>query len=115
MLQDPGFRSKPESLNHLLADEFVEFSSTGQIFDKPEILKSISEQAPTIYEMEEFKVDLIKPGLVLATYVVTRKSTHGDGSAVSLRSSLWVERAGGWQMLFHQGTIIPPQASQPMG
>lgn len=108
MLQDPGLRSRPESLSHLLADEFVEFGSSGRVYTKPEILTSISHQPPATYQMENFKIALLSPGLVLATYVVTRSFTEGGRSDVSLRSSIWVERAGRWRMLFHQATIVHP-------
>ena len=112
MLQDPGFRSKPESLSHLLADEFVEFGSSGKVFDKPEILGSISHQTPANYEMEDFKITQLSPGLVLATYVLNRSFTQGGEGDISLRCSIWVERAGRWQMLFHQGTLVPSRPGQ---
>jgi hypothetical protein len=111
MLQDPGLRSTPESLSHLLADEFVEFGSSGKIHTKAQILGSISHVAAATYEMEDFNVVQLKPGLALATYVVTRSFLQSGESDVSLRSSIWVERAGRWQMWFHQGTIVSHSTS----
>ncbi len=114
-LQDPGLRSRPESLGPLLADEFVEFGSSGKIYNKAQILESIGQMAPATYAMDDFKVTQLEPRLVLATYIVTRVFTQTGERDISLRCSIWVERAGSWQMLFHQGTIVSPQASQPTG
>jgi len=88
----------------LLADEFVEFASTGEVFDKPAILEALAAEAKAGVPpraLEDLRVQALSPDAVLVTY---RSRTRGKSA---LRSSIWKRIGGRWQMLFHQGTISP--------
>jgi len=45
-LLDPALRRTPEKLASLLADDFVEFGSSGRSLDKKRILYLLRKQAP---------------------------------------------------------------------
>ena len=106
-LVDPDLRSTPEKLAPLLADDFVEFGSSGHAYDKKRILFLLRRQIPTRLSIEEFRMIPLSDSAALVTYRAGTESTRTTASRYSLRSSLWVLRQGGWRMLFHQGTNVP--------
>jgi hypothetical protein len=102
-LLDPEVRASSEALAPLLADDFLEFGSSGRVFDKTGITARLVGQSGPELSLDDFAARRLAPDVVLATY---RARIRGLGSAErhSLRSSVWIRRNGRWQMLFHQGT-----------
>jgi len=103
-------RASPELIDSLLADDFVEIGSSGDIFGKRETLEGLAEETRDghVYERTtaDWSVRALAEDVALVTYkVVTRDATDGSTS-VSRRSSTWAFRAGRWQMVFHQGTRL---------
>jgi len=97
----------PDVLSKLLAPEFVEFASSGRALTKSECLAAVQAQAPVSMTTSDFKVLMLADTVGLVTYRVTR---HGEQPVQSIRSSLWQQRAGTWQLVFHQGTVVPAQS-----
>lgn len=93
-----------EELDTLLTDDFMEFGSSGNTYDKKaqlEAVKNIVMPISTIHiTITNFKIKLLSLDVVLATYRTLR---HSDSKPV-LRSSIWKLNEGKWQMMFHQGT-----------
>jgi hypothetical protein len=107
-LVDPVFRIDSESLAALLADDFIEFGSSGQSFDKTSILNDLKNEPPRKASLlSDFSVRELSPGVALVTYRATRRDLAGQQIGQSWRSSIWMHRNGGWQLTFHQGTRIP--------
>src|SRR5215469_14798487 len=98
-------RSSPKAVSELLADEFVEFGSSGRVYDKPAIIEALKNETgdPQI-AVEEFSVRDLAPDVVLVTY---KSKPAGSQAATALRSSIWKRIGGRWQMVFHQGTRVP--------
>ena len=97
-------RRSPEQLERLLADDFVEFGQSGRVWDKPSVIGMLaSELGAFAYSFEDFRVLLLAPTVALATYRI-RDATPGAVPQQALRSSVWVDRDGSWQLTFHQGT-----------
>lgn len=105
-LLDPELRRTPEKLANLLADDFIEFGSSGHAYDKRRILFLLKKQLPTRLVIEEFRVIEIAPSAALVTYRAGSESAKTEAARYSLRSSLWMQRNGSWQMVFHQGTPV---------
>jgi hypothetical protein len=106
-LLDPATRTSPAQLNHLLAPDFLEFGSSGRTFTRAEILAALASELPAaILHLSDFNLQASAPGWALVTYRSTRITPAASRSA--LRSSTWIHRDGRWQLLFHQGTLIPP-------
>ena len=103
----PDVRSSPDSLAALLADEFVEFGSSGRVFDRQAVLASAAADAPFQSRIDDFDVRSLGPDAALTTYCLTAWATSERDATVSLRSSVWVRRAGQWLLVFHQGTRQP--------
>jgi hypothetical protein len=105
-LLQPHVRRSAAALGRLLADEFLEFGSSGRTWNKEQIIESLQqEDGGCRRSLRDFQMKLLAPGVVLAMYRVSRKS-DGDAQPVeSRRSSIWKMIDGRWQMVFHQGTI----------
>ena len=101
-LHKSEIRKSPEAAAALLADGFVEFGSSGRIWNKSSIVQSMRGEEPHAQEIivEDFVARELARDVVLVTYT-SRTSTANQPT---LRSSIWKSIAGKWQMVFHQGT-----------
>jgi len=104
-------RNCADAVSGLLADCFIEFGSSGKVWDKSSMVESMRrEKLDQQITVEDFAARELAPDVVLVTYI--SKKVAGDQLAGStLRSSLWKRFDGKWQMIFHQGTIT--SASTP--
>jgi hypothetical protein len=103
----PVVRQSPEWLSSLLADEFLEFGSSGRIFSKNEIMEALRTEPRVQFSIFDFRAKILGDGVALVTYQAVRREEANHSGLASLRSSLWVIRDGQWQILFHQGTKVP--------
>ena len=105
-LVQPEVRHSPEEVASLLADEFVEFGSSGRIYDKAEIIAELAAESSLSWSLTDFKVLSIADGVVLVTYRAEARLGSEEQPKSSLRSSIWKMIDGRWQMVFHQGTVV---------
>ena len=105
-LLDPALRRTPEMLSPMLADNFVEFGSSGRTYDKKQVLYQLSRQLPAQLTIEEFRVVELAPDAALVTYRARAESADRKAEKYSLRSSIWIQHTGQWQLMFHQGTLV---------
>ena len=104
-------RSSPEAMGTLLGEEFVEFGSSGRVFDRATAIESVSGQAAFHSRVDEFNVRALAPDVALTTYRLSVWSEPEEQACVTLRSSVWVHRAGRWVLVFHQGTLASSGAT----
>jgi len=97
-------RENKDKLAEILADDFVEIGSSGQMFSKDECLEFGVSKAVMV--MDNFEIEILAENVVLATYFVENRTSGKN----SLRSSIWKFIDNRWQMLFHQGTFTLLQA-----
>jgi hypothetical protein len=107
-LLHPDLRQSPSELNLLLADDFVEFGSSGSIYHKHDVIDALQHESPQLRSLTEFSVVALASDVVLATYRIAREGPTGHAPSHSLRSSVWKLNLGKWQLLFHQGTPCRP-------
>ena len=101
-LLQADFRRDREAVSRVLAEEFREFGSSGQVYDKARILDLLQDEPPFTAQLSNFQATLLADDVAQVTYQTSR-----DGAPnIALRSSLWIRREGRWQMLFHQGTLV---------
>ena len=109
-LHRPEVRRSPAVVRALLADEFIEFGSSGKVYDKASIIDALADEssaeAALVPEVHHFAVQSLAPDTVLVTYQTSRRA-EGTTERATLRSSIWKLIDGRWQMLFHQGTVVP--------
>ncbi len=92
-------RNSPESTSALLADAFIEFGSSGRVWNKASIIESMQrEEVDQQITVEDFAALQLAPDVVLVTYISKKDA------GFTLRSSIWKRCVGKWQMIFHQGT-----------
>ncbi|MFG6116161.1 DUF4440 domain-containing protein [Halobacillus sp. MO56] len=94
-------RKTAKILDELLADDFVEYSSTGEIYDKENILNRLPNEDDPGITMRDFEIKYLSSTSVQTTFKVFIESKQKH----SLRSSVWKFYEGRWQMTFHQGTV----------
>lgn len=96
-------RSSAEKLNELLADDFIEYGSSGSIYNKEITIKSLTGAPSPTYEVSDFEVVSLSEIFAQTRFKTIR--TNLDGTKLtSLRSSIWKKTGKNWQMYFHQGT-----------
>ena len=101
-LLDPAVRADRARLDALLTDDFHEVGSRGWSFGKPDVLARLPEESGIAFRASAMKAHTLAPGVILVTYSAER--AHEGVTTRSLRSSVWVQSKGGWQMRYHQGT-----------
>jgi hypothetical protein len=106
-------RTDAAALDALLAEEFREFGASGRTYTKNEIVEALRVESSVVLALKDFRAERIGEGIVLVTYRSSR-SEVGHATRHALRSSIWVRRDGRWQIVFHQGTVVPgrDEASQ---
>lgn len=93
---------KSNRLFELLADEFVEFGSSGRVYTKADLVAVLQAEQPMTQTTSDFWATLLAPDVALLTY---RIRLHKTPPVDTLRSSLWRQMQGQWKMVFHQATI----------
>lgn len=106
-LQSQAVRADSARLAELLADEFVEFGSSGNLWTRAATLADLPEEQFCLRSISRFQVQQLADDVAFATYHCLRHASATLPAGASWRSSLWKWRAGRWQMAFHQGTPIP--------
>ena len=103
-LLEPSVR-KSERVQELLADQFVEFGSSGEVFSKSQVMAMLQAESSVAVSASEFTVQFPSSEVALVTY---RACRAGEPPTHTLRSSIWKRVQGRWQMVFHQGTLTQP-------
>lgn len=101
-LQQSSIRSDAAQLERLLADDFVEFGASGNVWSsKAQVIAGLQDEVFSARRMTEFAVKALSDGVALVTY-----RGYREGVGESLRSSVWRQEEGQWRMVFHQGTPV---------
>lgn len=103
-LLKPEIRKSSEELEKLLANDFIEFGSSGKTYNKEEVIESLANEDDSFtFEIDDFKTYQLSENIILATYRLLKKDKE---TINSLRSSIWKKETSEWKMIFHQGTKI---------
>ena len=93
---------KSRQLVELLADDFVEFGSSGRTYTKADLVATLQAETPVTQTTSDFNVARLAPTVALLTYRIRR---HSEPPVDTLRCSVWQQSGERWQMVFHQGTV----------
>lgn len=105
-LLKPEVRSSKEALDKMLADDFVEFGTSGNKYTKADILERLPNTLERVeYMISDFSVEMPSEDVAVATFK-TDRTTDGKDRVISQRSSHWRKTDKGWQMFFHEATPI---------
>ncbi|NRD72148.1 DUF4440 domain-containing protein [Shewanella sp. VB17] len=97
-------RSSVSDLTSLIHDDFLEFAGSGARFGKQEVLDKLPLEACPKFYASDFELRILAPDLAQLIYRASMQKPDECKIRYSLRSSLWKEQEGHWQMIFHQGT-----------
>ncbi|MFD2637914.1 nuclear transport factor 2 family protein [Piscibacillus salipiscarius] len=103
-LEEQLLLKRKEDFEDLLADDFFEYGSSGNTYNKEDQLaafKGESHERNVVYQLSNFDMTQLADDVAHVTYKVFNEQTE----QYSLRSSIWRQCNGKWQMFFHQGTM----------
>ena len=107
-LLKPEVRHSPDRVGNLLSDDFIEFGSSGRVFNKQQVIEALEQEGPPDPTIRLSLVDFIARKLasdvILVTYRTILEGGPGNMQESRIRSSIWKFIEGRWQMVFHQGT-----------
>lgn len=113
-LHRPETRKSAEAVEKLLAHGFVEFGSSGTVYDnKDDLIALLAAERPDLASPPVIACDYgfrtISSDAVLVTYRTIQEMKDRGPPRHVLRSSIWQRIDGRWQMIFHQGTPTSPR------
>ncbi len=100
-------RKSPQKINELLADNFIEFSSSGNEYHYKtgDVFQEQNDNHELFWGIIDFKIKQLSDDCILAMYKVIKYNESNENKKYSLRSSIWKCFDGRWKMFFHQGTL----------
>lgn len=103
-LHHPGQPCSPARLERLLHADFHEVGRSGRAYDRATVLAWLSSQAtlPDVFS-DSFRVERLAADTALLHFRSVLRDA-GRPTQYTLRMSLWVLTAAGWQLRYHQGT-----------
>lgn len=103
-LEEQLLLKQKEDFEELLAEDFFEYGSSGNTYNKEEQLSSFKgehHERNFVYQLSNFEMTQLSEDVAHVTYKVFNEQAQQH----SLRSSIWRQYNGKWQMFFHQGTL----------
>lgn len=98
-------RRNRKRMERLLHPDFIEFGRSGRRYTRADVLEEFGAGSvlPDIHS-RDFDLVVLEEGVALLTYLSAHMNVSGNPHRHTLRSSIWVRTAAGWQIRFHQGT-----------
>jgi hypothetical protein len=97
-------RRSPDEAGKFLATDFIEFGSSGAVYNRQQVLDALAKENPMELSATDFSVRVLCDDVVLVTDRAARNDPASGQEWHSLRSSIWKFVDGHWLMSFHQGT-----------
>jgi len=103
-LLKPDIRKSPEKLKELLSEDFIEYCSSGVIYNYN--VNDTFYEDNVSFKLKDFNSRELSKDCILATYKIDKIYHKDNIIKSSIRSSIWKLYDGKWKMVFHQGTLI---------
>ncbi len=87
-LQQRDVRHSAQAVAELLADDSVEYGSSGRVFDKPTIIAALQHESPAEISLTDYQARILAPDIVLVTYRAVQSLAAPAHTKQSLRSSI---------------------------
>jgi hypothetical protein len=102
----PAVRGSREELEKLISPEFIEYGSSGKIYNFLATITSLIADSKNKfnYSFVNFKTRRLSDDAILALYILETEKNHHI--AIANRSSVWHWEEGSWRIIFHQGTKV---------
>jgi len=107
------FGRKADDFRKAMAADYWEVGASGRRYTRDLILQHLERHPPVDaeaagWECAEFGLRRIAPDTYLLTY------TLDQAGRITQRATIWRQVEGGWQILYHQGTIVAVQENKPL-
>ena len=100
----PEFGTTRKDFEKMTAPAFWEVGASGRRYSRQYVLDTLEKkyEKPTehVWEIRDFHCLEIATDNFLATYTLVQ------GERVTRRSTIWRRTAEGWQIVYHQGTVV---------
>jgi hypothetical protein len=103
----PEFGTTRADHENMMDSEFWEVGASGRRYSREFVLDTLENRAPDPDESKWLTRDFQCREIAADNYLITY--TLAQGPRITRRATLWRRTAGGWKILYHQGTIVEPQ------
>jgi hypothetical protein len=103
-LLSPETRKSPERLSELLSDDFFEFTQSGLVATKKDIIDALPKSPEEKFVVSDYIEKHLSENLILVHYIANREILESGEKRRTLCSSIWQKKNDNWQMIFFQGT-----------
>jgi len=94
-LLKPEVRTSVEKLNELIADDFIEYGSSGLVYNKQNILERLPQGNSSTYRLSDFEFIILSENIVQTRFKTNRVNLD-EAKTTSLRTSLWRKTNDKW-------------------
>lgn len=100
----PETRFDLEYMDKILAPDFFEFGRSGKVYQRQDTLNIPKQSINAKIPLKNIKVSKISDNAYHVTYI---SEVMENTVQIGNRSSIWLKTPQGWQLKFHQGTVVP--------
>lgn len=101
----PELGTTRADLERMTAPEFWEVGASGRRYSREFIFEVVEKRyaanEPDVWDASDFYCQRLASDTFLFTYTLVQNATRKNR-----RSTIWRRTAEGWQILFHQGTVV---------
>lgn len=101
----PEFGTSRHDFDRLMAKDYWEIGASGQKYSRQFVLSALEKRHEESVSEHLTVTDFACRCIAMDTYLVTYQLEQ-DGGRLTRRSTLWQYSSEGWQILYHQGTLI---------
>jgi hypothetical protein len=101
----PEFGTTRADFERMTAEDFWEVGASGRRYSRQLVLDELEKRftAPhdDVWETSDFQCRRLGEQTYLLTYTLLQ-----DRARLTRRATIWRKTQGGWQIVYHQGTIV---------
>lgn len=97
--------ANPALIDELLAIDFEEISSGGEVNSRSDVVNwLLSKDQHIRWALTDFRIRVLADDWVLAHYTAQKRDDPNITSKGSIRTSIWQHQGDRWKMVFHQAS-----------
>jgi hypothetical protein len=101
----PEFGTSRADFERTTSADFWEVGASGRCYRREDVLEELEKRFATphadVWEASDFGCQRLADGIYLLTYTLLQ-----DRVRLTRRSTIWQQTDEGWEIVFHQGTIV---------
>jgi hypothetical protein len=105
----PEFGTTRADFDRLMAPDYWEIGASGRRYQRDWILEELDRRYSgpyeDVWETTDFEGRRLSADVYLLTYTLLQ-----DNSRLTRRATIWQQTTDGWQILYHQGTVVAETA-----